>query len=31
MPSKVPADYSKKIGAGLYEALMVASIFSYNK
>ncbi len=25
MPSKVPADYSNKIGAGLYEALMVAS------
>jgi hypothetical protein len=25
MPSKVPTDYSKKIGAGLYEALMVPS------
>jgi hypothetical protein len=25
MPSKVPADYSNKIGAGLYEVLMVAS------
>ncbi len=25
MPSKVPSDYSKKIGAGLHEALMVES------